>query len=105
MPNSTKKPQPSQTGTYDPALSSYPTGYLNFNGQWGDQQLRLGDFGQEEIYGLYKWTSGPKGIGWGDKVVIRDTICPKVTLPDLPGDDQNENDDKEFRECIIRDTL
>ncbi|POS85851.1 hypothetical protein EPUL_001541, partial [Erysiphe pulchra] len=64
--------------TYIPAVSSMPTGFLYFNGKWGDQQLKPGDEGQEEIRGFFKWTSGPQGIGWGDKDVIRDTVCPKV---------------------------
>ncbi|RKF59163.1 putative vacuolar protein sorting-associated protein TDA6 [Erysiphe neolycopersici] len=92
-------------GTYIPAKSSMPTGFLYFNGKWGDQQLKPGDEGQEEIRGFYKWTSGPKGIGWGDKDVLRDTICPKVLYSNGIPSTVKEGEKNAIRECVIKDSL
>ncbi|KAI6248290.1 putative vacuolar protein sorting-associated protein TDA6 [Erysiphe necator] len=92
-------------GTYIPALSSFPTGFLYFKGLWGDQQLKAGDEGQEEIHGFYKWTSGPKGVGWGDKYLMRDTICPKVLDSDGLPEAEKSGEKNVLKECIIRDSL
>lgn len=93
-----------ESGIYTPALPSQPTGFLYFNGQWGDQQLRIEDKGQEEIFGFFKWAGGPKGIGWGDKVMSRDNVCPDTTIPDAPNQ-ANTSDKMSIRECIIRDSI
>lgn len=88
------------TGTFMPALPSQPTEFLYYDGQWGDQQLLLEDEGQEEIHGFFKWTSGPKGVGWGDKAMVRDSVCPEI--PDSYGESREKNEGTKIRDCIIK---
>ncbi|RKF55861.1 putative vacuolar protein sorting-associated protein TDA6 [Golovinomyces cichoracearum] len=92
-----------QIGVFSPALSSYPTGFLYFNGQWGNQQLPADSEGQEEFHGFFKWSSGPKGVGWGDKVMIRDTVCPIAFETEGPGLENNES--IKLRECHVRESI
>lgn len=97
--------QSRSNGTFIPAIPSFPTGFLYYNGKWGDQQLKPGDKGQEEIRGFYKWTSGPQGIGWGDKDVMRDTVCPKVFASNGIPSAEKKGEKDVVRECVIRDSL
>lgn len=53
--------------------SIVPTGYLNFEGKWGDKQYADDATGQEEFQGYRKWTGGPQGPIF--KYLDRPTIC------------------------------
>ncbi|TQS37271.1 hypothetical protein Golomagni_02266 [Golovinomyces magnicellulatus] len=102
-PPTPAKTPPQRIGVFSPALSSYPTGFLYFNGQWGNQQLPADNKGQEEFHGFFKWSSGPKGVGWGDKVMMRDTVCPIVFESEGPGSENNKN--AKLRECHVRESI
>lgn len=65
---------------------SSPTGWLYFDGQWGDQQYPDSDPRQKELFGNPKYASGPTGPR--DKQLDRTNVCP-----------DNGND------CILRDEL
>ena len=65
------------TNTYTPYDSSYPTNWLYYKGQWGDQQYPLSDPRQKEILGISataKYTGGPTGPE--DKQLNRTQVCP-----------------------------
>ncbi|KAF2104779.1 hypothetical protein NA57DRAFT_70985 [Rhizodiscina lignyota] len=76
-------PSPETYTAYD---GSSPTGWLYFNGQWGDQQYPDSDPRQTELFGQAKYSSGPTGPR--DKDLDRTNVCP-----------DNGND------CILRDVL
>ncbi|KAI9717853.1 MAG: hypothetical protein M1828_007092, partial [Chrysothrix sp. TS-e1954] len=61
-----------------PSFTAYngqdPTGYLDFTGAWGDDQLARNDPRQKEFFGFYKYTGGPTGPR--DKDLNRQKICP-----------------------------
>lgn len=65
---------------------SVPTGYLNFQGKWGDQEYPTSDKRQVKIFGQAKFVSGPTGPR--DKQLNRNNVCP-----------DNGND------CILRGIL
>jgi len=44
------------TSAFTPAVANTPTGYLYFQGRWGDQQYLDDVKGQEEFHGFRKWT-------------------------------------------------
>lgn len=77
------KPSPETFTAYG---GSSPTGWLYFNGKWGDQQYPDSDKRQKELFGQAKYQGGPTGPR--DKQLNRTNICP---------DDGNE--------CILRDSL
>ncbi|KAI9662122.1 MAG: hypothetical protein M1831_002818 [Alyxoria varia] len=51
-----------------------PTGFLEFTGKWGDEELVEEDERQEEFFGVKKYASGPTGPR--DKQLNREKICP-----------------------------
>ena len=92
----------SQGALWDPTLSAYavsytpsansftaydgaPVNWLYYLGHWGDEQLPNGTPGQEDLFGLYKYVSGPTGPI--DKVLNRQDVCPSTS------------------ECIVRPIL
>ncbi|KAF2643474.1 hypothetical protein P280DRAFT_467495 [Massarina eburnea CBS 473.64] len=58
--------------TYDEAT---PTGYLRFEGRWGDQEYPTSDKRQVKIFGQAKFASGPTGPR--DKQLNRNNVCPE----------------------------
>lgn len=81
---------------YDPTASSFfynydrasqkftsydgsPVGYLNFNGQWGDQQLPKNAPGQKDLFGNAKFSGGPNGPKFKD--LDRTKVCLKKMNP------------------------
>jgi Vacuolar protein sorting-associated protein 62 len=71
--------------TYDPVAGTFaaaddaganPVGFLNFKGQWGDDQIPSGQRGQVILFGEAKYASGPTGPE--DKGLNRtaDRVCP-----------------------------
>ena len=69
------------TKTFTPYDGTSPTSYLNYIGQWGDQQYPTSDPRQKTILGISaasKYTSGPTGPI--DKHLDRTEVC-------LPNDD------------------
>ncbi|KAI9766301.1 MAG: hypothetical protein M1835_007212 [Candelina submexicana] len=53
---------------------NYPTAYLNYGGQWGDQQYKDSDSRQKSIVGQHKYVSGPNGPIF--KQLDRKDVCP-----------------------------
>jgi len=94
----------SQGKLWDPTLSAYsynfsahsksfssadgasPVGYMNFKGQWGDEQYPTTDPRQKDFFGFRKYVSGPTGPY--DKQLNRTKVCPDNGIL-----------------CIIRDEL
>lgn len=67
--------------TYDPASKKFtacdadtPVNWLQFDGQWGDEQLPDDWEGQVELFGQRKYTSGPNGPKF--KGLDRKKMCP-----------------------------
>ena len=57
--------------------ASYPTNWLYYIGQWGDEQYPTSDPRQMELFGISataKYTSGPTGPE--DKDLNRTSVCP-----------------------------
>jgi hypothetical protein len=71
---------PTYVYSYDMASEAFtayngvdPTGWLNFAGQWGDNQLPDGTQGQIDVFGQRKYTAGPTGPR--DKDLGRVSVC------------------------------
>ncbi|KMP00225.1 hypothetical protein CIRG_00367 [Coccidioides immitis RMSCC 2394] len=60
-----------QFSTYD---GHTPVNWLNFDGQWGDEQLPDDAEGQKTLFGQRKYSSGPNGPKF--KELDRKNICP-----------------------------
>lgn len=58
---------------------STPVNWLNFDGQWGDEQLPDDAEGQVNLFGQRKYGSGPNGIKF--KQLERDNVCPPNVKP------------------------
>ncbi|WEW57475.1 hypothetical protein PRK78_002942 [Emydomyces testavorans] len=74
------------TFKYDRAAKSFstynastPINWLNFDGQWGDEQLPDNAEGQINLFGQRKYASGPNGPKFKD--LDRKGICPSTVLP------------------------
>lgn len=67
------------------ATADTPSGFLEFEGHWGDHELPREAEGQQEFHGYVKWVSGPKGPL--TKGLDRVDVC-------LP-----------TRKCVVRDSL
>jgi len=81
-----------QGALWDPTLSAYyytysgdsntfaayddvtPVAWLNFVGEWGDQEYPSSHSGQYDIFGEYRYTSGPTGPV--TKELQRTNVCP-----------------------------
>lgn len=74
------------TFAFHSADGKSPLGMMYFRGQWGDEQYAADDPRQEEFFGFYKYTGGPRGP-W-DKQLNRTNVCPETGL-----------------RCIIRNSL
>ncbi|KAJ5114776.1 hypothetical protein NUU61_000535 [Penicillium alfredii] len=73
------------TYTYDPATAKFaagkpdtPVGWLNFNGQWGDDQPP----NEPSIFGQAKYVAGPNGPKF--KHLDRKEVCPSSPCVVLP---------------------
>lgn len=62
------------TGVFTAYNGQDPTGWLQFNGQWGDNQLPDSADGQVDVFGERKYTAGPTGPK--DKDLGREDVCP-----------------------------
>jgi len=61
-------------GTFAAYDESTPLAFLNFDGQWGDEQYPDDDPRQDEFFGFAKYASGPNGPKFKD--LGRDDVCP-----------------------------
>lgn len=62
------------TGSFAAYNGQDPTGYLDFSGHWGDNQLPDSTPGQIDIFGQAKYVAGPTGPK--DKDLGRTDVCP-----------------------------
>jgi hypothetical protein len=62
------------TSVFTAANGADPTGWLDFTGHWGDNQLPDGTPGQIDVFGERKYESGPTGPR--DKDLGRENVCP-----------------------------
>ncbi|KIW78091.1 hypothetical protein Z517_07924 [Fonsecaea pedrosoi CBS 271.37] len=62
------------TGVFAAYNARDPTAYLDFAGQWGDNQLPDSTPGQIDIFGERKYVAGPTGPR--DKDLARSNVCP-----------------------------
>jgi hypothetical protein len=72
-------PSSDANGTFMPSDSSTPTGWLFFEGRWGDEQYPDSDPRQVNLLNLnitWKYESGPTGPL--DKGLNRTDVCPNV---------------------------
>ena len=70
--------------SYDPSSKKFtacesgtPTNWLQYSGQWGDEQLPDDAEGQVDVFGQRKYSSGPNGPKF--KGLVRDKVCPDGT--------------------------
>ncbi|OQV03862.1 hypothetical protein CLAIMM_08848 [Cladophialophora immunda] len=62
------------TGVFTAYNGQDPTGYLDFAGRWGDNQLPDSTSGQIDVFGERKYVAGPTGPR--DKDLGRSNVCP-----------------------------
>lgn len=60
------------TATFEAASPKFPVGWLNFNGQWGDDMPPH----EPEIFGEAKYVAGPNGPKF--KGLVRKHVCPST---------------------------
>lgn len=60
------------TATFETANLDFPLGWLNFNGQWGDDKPPH----EPEIFGEAKYVAGPNGPKF--KNLVRKHVCPST---------------------------
>ncbi|KAI5292636.1 hypothetical protein KEM55_007662, partial [Ascosphaera atra] len=63
------------TQSFTPYRRSYPVNWLYFQGHWGDNRLPKGTKGQVEMFGQYKYDTGPTGPFF--KNLGRQEMCAK----------------------------
>lgn len=64
--------------TFQPYDPSYPVNWLNYNGQWGDDEVP----GGPKKFGQAKYLGGPNGPKF--KHLVRKEVCPTEPCTVLP---------------------
>lgn len=67
------------SGAFTPYDGVSPTGYLYFNGRWGDKEYKDDDPRQADLFGFKKYGNGPRGPK--DKQLNREQVCLDTGIP------------------------